>query len=184
MVRTKIRNTLAAVSTVAALIAAPAASAFNYTYVEGGYGDIDIDGYDDSGFRFAGSFGVHPQVALIGEYADWGDLSQISLGAVFHAPLQKDLDFFAGGTFERVDYSGDFGDDDDTGFGLRAGLRWQIPGLPVQLIPEVRYLDVADDSLTSFRIGGLFTIMPRLDLVAGLQTGDDDRLELGARYNF
>lgn len=181
MFRAPIRNALAAVSTVAALLAAPAASAFNYTYVEGGYGDIDIDYYDDSGFRLAGSFDVAPQVALIGEYADWGDLSQLSLGAIFHAPIQKDLDFFAGGTFERVDLDGY---DDDTGFGLRAGLRWQIPNLPVQLIPEVRYLDVADDTLTSFRVTGLFTIAPRLDLVAGLQSGDDDRLELGARYNF
>ena len=72
----------------------------------------------------------------------------------------------------------------NTGVGLRAGLRWQVPNLPIQLIPEVRYLDVLDDSLTSFRVTGLFTIAPRVDLVAGLQTGDDDRLELGARYNF
>ena len=183
MVRSQIRKVLAAASTLAVLLAAPAASAFDYTYIEGGYGDIDLDnGYDDSGFRFAASYGgLHPQIALIGEYADWGDLSQLTLGAVFHAPLQKDLDFFAGGSFERLDADGGY---DDTGFGLRAGLRWQIPNLPVQLIPEVRYLDIADDTLTSFRLGGLFTIAPRIDLVAGLQTGDDDRLELGARYNF
>ncbi len=184
MIRFKVRNTLAAVSTVAFLIAAPAASAFDYTYVEGGYGDIDIDGYDDSGFRLAGSYNFAPQAALIAEYADWGDLSQMSIGAVYHMALQKNIDFFGGGTFERVDYSGDFGDDDDTGFGLRAGLRWQIPNLPVQLIPEVRYLDVADDSLTSFRVGGLFDLAPHLQLAGALQTGDDDRIELGARYNF
>ena len=181
MVRTPIRNALAAVSTVAALLAAPAASAFNYTYIEGGYTSIDLDyGDDESGFRLGGSFDIAPQVALIAEYNDWDDLAQLSIGAIYHAPLQKDLDFFAGGTFERIDYD----IDDDTGFGLRAGLRWQVPNLPIQLIPEVRYLDVLDDSLTSFRVTGLFTIAPRVDLVAGLQTGDDDRLELGARYNF
>lgn len=179
--RFEVRGKLAAVAALAAILAAPTASAFNYTYVEGGYVDVEIDGFDDSGLRAAGSFGVAPNVALIGEYADVGDLSQMSLGAIYHAPLMPTLDWFAGGSYENVDIDNY---DDDSGFGLRGGLRWKLPALPLELIPEVRYVDVFDDALTSLRVTGLFTILPMLDLQAAIQTGDDDRLELGARFSF
>ncbi len=162
------------------LLALPlTANAHNYTYVEGGYVSLDNDAADDSGFRIAGSGAIAPSIALIGEYADTGDFEQLSAGAIYHAPIDRSLDWFAGATIEMVDVPGD----DDTGFGLRGGLRWSF-AKAFELIPEIRYVDVFDEGFTSLRLGGLFRIAPRLDLQAALQAGDDDRFEAGLRYNF
>lgn len=181
--RSKICAALALASSAAAMLAAPAASAFDYSYVEGGYVDIDGAGADDSGFRLAGSLGIAPHVALLGEYADVGDLSQISAGAIFHDAINTSIDWFVGGTFERIDINAGPNDFDDTGFGLRGGLRWKVASA-VELVPEIRYLDIFDDTLTSVRLGGLFNVASQLQLQAAIQGGDDDRIELGVRYNF
>lgn len=157
------------------------AAAFDYTYLEGGFVDVDNDFLDDSGFRFAGSGEIAPSVALIGEYADTGDFEQLSAGAVYHQAIERNVDLFFGGTVELVDLP----HDDDTGFGLRAGLRWRPnPRQPLELTPEVRHLDVFDESFTSLRLGALYRLAPALDLQGALQAGDDDRFELGLRYNF
>ncbi|HEY1077512.1 MAG TPA: hypothetical protein VGE51_12545 [Fontimonas sp.] len=163
-----------------ALLALPlAANAHSYTYVEGGYVSLDNDAQDDSGFRIAGSGAVAPSFAVIGEYVDTGDFEQLSAGAVFHAPIDRSLDWFAGATIEMVDVPGD----DDTGFGLRGGLRWSF-AKAFELIPEIRHVDVFDEGFTSLRVTGLYRVAPRLDIQAALQGGDDDRFEAGLRYNF
>lgn len=156
-----------------------AAHAHNYTYVEGGYVSLDNDAEDDSGFRIAGLGAIAPSFALIGEYVDTGDFEQLSAGAVFHQPIDRSLDWFAGATLEMVDVPGD----DDTGFGLRGGLRWSF-AKAFELIPEIRHVDVFDEGFTSLRLAGLFRVAPRLDIQAALQGGDDDRFEAGLRYNF
>lgn len=164
----------------AALIAVPAAAfADDYTYIEGGFLNRDNGRTDDSGFRIAGSGSVAPAIALIGEYADTGDYEQFSAGAIYHAPIQRDLDWFAGATIEFADA----GPVDDTGFGLRGGLRWHF-ARAFELSPEIRHVDVFDNGDTSLRLAGLFEIAPQLHLQAALQAGDDDRFEAGLRYTF
>ncbi|PPE72148.1 hypothetical protein C3942_19825 [Solimonas fluminis] len=165
-----------------ALAAMPGlAAAHNYTYLEGGFLNRDYGPDDESGFRIAGSGDIHRNVALIGEYADTGDLEQISAGALFHTPLNNILDFTAGATYEHIE----FGPADDNGFGLRTGLRWQNADGRLELAPEIRYVDFGDDDDTSLRVSGLYGLTPQLDLVAAVQgAGDDDRLEAGLRYNF
>ncbi len=163
----------------AALALPGAALAMDYSYVEGGFIARDNGLADDSGLRIAGSGAVHPQVALIGEFTDTGDFEQFSGGAVYHAPLARGLDWLAGATLEHADA----GRADDTGYGLRAGLRWQF-AKAFELAPELRYVDLFDSGDTSLRIAGLFRVAPRLDLQAALQGGDDDRFEAGVRYSF
>lgn len=160
---------------------APAAWAYDYTYLEGGYVSIDRGRNDDSGLRLAGSVSVTPKVALIGELVDVDDdYSQLSAGALFHTPIDHQWDLALGATFEHVDV----GSEDDTGFGLRGGARWRQPGGRLQLEPEVRLVDVFNDTASSVRLGALFELAPRLDLAGAFQGGDDDRLELGVRYRF
>lgn len=162
------------------LAAAPVASAIDYTYLEGGYVSIDRGRNDDSGLRIAGSLGLASRVALIGEYADADDYRQLSAGALFHAPMSGQWDLVLGATLEEVDA----GRVDDTGFGLRAGARWRQAASRLQLEPELRVIEVFDDTATSLRVGGQFELKPRLDLAGALQGGDDDRFELGVRYRF
>ena len=147
----------------------------SYTYVEGGFLSRDNDAVDESGFRIAGSGAVHRSIALIGEYADTDDFEQLSAGAMMFAPINRDLDWTAGATLEFADA----GRDDDTGFGLRGGLRWHF-ARAFELNPELRYVDVFDEDGVSLRLAGLFGVTPNLEI----QGGDDDRFEAGLRYNF
>jgi len=169
---------------VAALAALPTlAAAHNYSYLEGGYVNRDNYGTNDdneNGFRIGGSGDVHSNVALIGEYGSTGDIDQISAGAQFHAPINPMLDFTAGATAEHVDIDSA----DDTGYGLRSGVRWQTADGRFELWPEVRYIDVFDDDATSARLGGAVAVNNALDVTAAAQGGDDDRYEVGLRYNF
>lgn len=171
------RLKLAAVAVLAAL--PTLAAAHNYNFVEGGYVSLDDDADgNESGFRIAGSGDVHPNLALIGEYGNVDDIDVISAGALFHTPINPEFDWTAGATYERVDA----GDEED-GYGLRTGLRWQTADARFELNPEVRYVDVVDDG-TSVRLGALYALNQNLDLQAAIQEGDDDRLEAGVRYNF
>ena len=146
-----------------ALTVSGGALAHSYTYVEGGFVDRDIEGVDDSGFRIAGSGQVHRQLALIGEYTDTGDLEQTGLGLRVFGPLRPDLDWTAAATLEFVDV----GYDDDTGYGLRGGLRWRF-ARAFELNPEIVHFDAFDDDFTSLRIAGLFSLDPNLAIQAAL----------------
>lgn len=163
----------------AGLLLPAVAMAHNYTFIEGGYLDRDDGFRDDSGLRIAGSGDIAPTFNLFGEYADTGDVEQLSFGGQFHTPLNPVADFFAGASLENVDV----GPTDDTGFGLRSGLRVWVLDQRAELIPEVRYVDVFDDGLTAFRLGGLLRLTGALDAQAAIQGGDDDRFEAGLRYN-
>jgi len=166
-------------SLAAAVAAAPAAaSAFDYSYAEGGY--IYRDAYDQSGsgVRLAGSLAVLDNLAAFGELSTNDHLDQFGVGALFHSPLQRNLDFFGGASIEHADN----GHDSDTGIGLRAGLRWvALPKL--ELAPEVRYVSALDGA-TSLRLNAVYDIAPHVMVQGAVQVGDDQRFELGLRYDF
>lgn len=173
------RSTLIKTATAVALMLPAAAMAHNYTYLEGGFLDRDYGPEDDSGFRIAGSGSIADNVALFGEYADTGNVEQITAGVLYHMPLNKQVDLNLGASYEHIDV----GPADDSGFGLRAGLRWQLTPY-IEMNPEIRYIDAFNDSATSLRLAGLFAVTKELDIQAALQGGDDDRIEVGVRYNF
>lgn len=158
-----------------------AALAHNYTYLEGGYLNRDLGGSrSESGFRLGGSASVAPPLALFGEFSDTGDIRQLTLGGLFHTPLNRVVDLNLGASLEDVRVR----NRTDTGLGLRAGLRWQLDPQRFELHPELRYVDVFDDSLTSLRVAMLVRLNPQLDLQGAIQGGDEDRYEIGLRYNF
>lgn len=165
---------------VAACLMPVAALAHDYTYLEGGYVDIDRRGTDDAGLFIGGSVDLLPPVALFAEYADTGPFEQLSAGALFHTRLNNTVDLVAGASLERAEIRAA----DDTGYGLRGGLRWwAVPGR-FELSPELRYTDVLGNDATSLRATGLYRVTHELDVQALLQGGDDDRFALGVRYNF
>lgn len=170
-----------ALTAVAALSIVPmTASAFDYNYVEGGYLHRNNDISHDGGFRIGGSFEVVPQIAAFGEYGSTSKYDQITAGALFHTPINSELDFTAGGSLEH--FSG--GGTTDTGFGLRAGVRWNVVPGQWELNPEVRYLHIDGYNQTSARVGASYHINKQVDFQAALQGGDEDRVEAGVRYNF
>ena len=174
------KNLRASVALIAASLLLPGiAAAHGYTYVDGGVFDRNDD--SDLGIRMAGSAGLAPPLALFGEVADSGPYSQLSAGAMFHAPIGSGVDFNLGGSMEAVDY----GRADDVGLGLRVGLRWLVPETRgFELNPELRQVYVFNDTITSLRANALFAVNRNFDLQGALQAGDDDRIEFGMRYSF
>ena len=171
-------RSLAMAAAAATLLSGPVL-AHNYNYLEGGYLNHDQPG-DEDGFRMAGSFDVFTPVAIFAEYADVDYFSQLSVGALYHMNLQRGLDLNLGASFETVDVPGS----DESGFGLRAGLRWMVPNSKFELNPEIRHIEIDDFDSTSLRLAALYPIANDWDLQAAVQAGDDDRFELGVRYNF
>src|SRR3546814_697483 len=166
---------------IAAMFLVPSfAFAHNYNYLEGGYVHRDQPG-DEDGFRVNGSFDVLSPVAIFGEYDDVDHFGQLSLGGLWHTPLTNALDLNAGASYEHFDYR----HGDDSGFGLRAGLRWTVPNTRLELDPGIRYVNVGDDNDgTSARLGALYQLTDAFDVQGAVQAGDDDRFEVGVRYNF
>lgn len=170
------------------LLLPAAAAAHNYSYVEGGFVNQDQGRRspgDESGFRIAGSLDLAPPLALIGEFVDTGDFFQLGGGLLFHTPLSKVLDLNAGATLEHMDT----GRNDDLGVGVRGGVRWLALPSPrnferLEATAEVRHLFIFSDSVTSLRAGALYRIAHNLDAQGAVQAGDDDRVEVGLRYNF
>lgn len=159
------------------------ALAHGYAWLDGGLVDANSPQQrNDLGVRLSGSAELTPPVALFGEIVDVGSYTHLTAGAMYHTRIDSRLDFHAGGALELVDTERE----DDTGLGLYAGLRWQVPtgGVRLELSPELRHLYVLDRPSTSLRNNLLLRIAPRLDLQGALQVGDEDRIELGARYTF
>lgn len=170
------------------LVPALTCAQHDYSYIEGGFVNIDYDRGDDSGLRLGGSLDLGAPLALIGEYTDTGDFRQLSAGLLFYSPLDEGLDLTGGATLEHWDVGGRRGDD-DLGIGLRGGLRWLAlteahnPGR-LEIGGELRHVFIFDDSATSVRGSALYRIVDDLDLQGAIQVGDDDRFELGVRYHF
>lgn len=157
------------------------AAAADYNYVEGGFIQRDDYGHSDAGARVAASVDLAIPLAPFAEFTTNDGLDQISAGAVFHAPIQRSLDWYAGGSLEHVDLG--HGRGNDTGFGLRGGVHWQATQ-NLELAPEVRYVDVYSDGQVAARVNAAYTIAPHFALVGAVQGGDDDRYEVGVRYRF
>lgn len=176
----KLKSSIRRLPALAALALLPGlASAADYNNIEGGFIQRDNYGRSDAGFRIGGSLGVAPSVAAYTEFTNNDELNQFSAGAIFHAPINQELDWFAGGGLEYVDV----GPADDLGFGLRGGLRY-TPTSIIELSPEIRYYDAGGDGQASLRLSGAYTVAPHLALVAAVQGGDDNRFEAGVRYRF
>ncbi len=177
--KTPIKRTLAA-----ALLALPgAALAHDYTYVEGGYVSMDRGADDEGGVRLAGSAALTPTVNVFAEGADVDEYNELAAGVMMHAPLSPTIDAVGGASIERVEV----GEFDDTGLGLRGGLRWTVVDNTLEINPEIRYrnLEVGDDEAsTSVRVAGLYRLTPLLGAQVAVQGGDDDRFEAGLRYGF
>jgi hypothetical protein len=165
---------------MALLMVPSVAPAHNYTFLEGNAVRRDVGPEEDVGVRLSGSMDVTYPVALFGEYISADEYDQFSTGGLFHTALNHVLDLNLGASLESVDD----GRRDDTGLGLRGGVRWQAIPTRLEVNPEIRHVDVFDTVNTNLRVTGLYFMDRHLDLLGVVQGGDDDRIEAGIRYNF
>jgi hypothetical protein len=168
-----------------------AAQGFNYQYVEVGYassstevGATDIDG-DVIGFEATYSIDPAVYVGAAFGFADFDfDIEQDSrsLFLGLHQSMAPETDAYVEAGIIQVDVELPFfGSDDDTGFGLVAGLRhWAAPQFEVGA--SASYVDVFDDSDTSFSVEGQYYVQDTLSLIVDFTfSSDSDSIGISVR---
>jgi hypothetical protein len=112
--------------------ASVSAQGYNYNYVQGSYGRVDLDGagfdVDGDGFGMSASFAIDDNFHVFGEYqtADFNfgaNLKLLELGAGYHTSIAPNLDVYANLGYLNFDTNG--GADDDAlsvGLGLRGAV--------------------------------------------------------------
>ena len=137
------RTVLAIVLSAAALSAQ--ASDINYNYVQGTYGEIDVDGTDLNGFGIDGSIKFNDSfygIAGYEKYDDNGvDLSEITAGVGFIKSVSDKTDWVSELSFVRnkVDVP-DFANFSDNGYRVATGLRGMVSD-KFELNGKVSYTD-------------------------------------------
>ncbi len=171
--------------------AAAAADAPDYTYIQGGYLNVDFDDFnlDGDGFAVGGSYALHKNVHLLADYQSVeldgdADFSAFSIGGGINYPLRTGFDLVGRLRFIDAEIDGPGGD--DTGFQLEAGARLMInPRL--ELNGALRHTDVTEalDGTTSVVLGGSFEVIDNLTLGGDLELSDDlTTFFLRARWHF
>ncbi len=162
---------------LAAALPFSVSAAPNYSYIEGGYIERD----DNGGLRLSASIALDPRLAAFGAISETGRVDTLSAGLMLHQPINPELDWTAGLSLESFES----GRHQDTGLGVRAGLRWQPPTSPkLELNPEIRHREIFDSGHTSLRVAVLIALDAPWHLQLAVQAGDEDSLEAGVRYDF
>jgi Outer membrane protein beta-barrel domain len=149
-------------------IATAQADELDYTYVEAGFGRVEIDNVDTGdGLFLGGSLGFGTNWLAFGEYStssfDVGgtnvDFNQIVLGLGGHFPIADSVDFV--GKVGYVDASADVGTPfgtvsvDDNGYLLSGGVR-ALVAQSFELAASVDYVDYGDSDDTGINLWGLY----------------------------
>lgn len=168
---------------VAAMLAAGGAMADDgpkYTYLEGGYGWIDIDGLneDGDGFNLGGSLGVTDMVFLFVDYADSEfdnnvdfSLTEVGIGGNFELSPTTDLVGKVAWVSADLDTNG-FGSLDEDGYGLSLGVRAMMTP-QFELNGGVSYIDIDDADDTALEIGAVYSFTDVFAVTANASFGDD-----------
>ncbi len=186
---------------VAALVLALAAPALadtpSYNYVQGSFQKVDLDDgglgldVDGDGFGIGGSFEVADNWHVFGGYStiDFGfgiELNQLSVGAGYHTDTSATTSMFADLSLIRAEVdAGSFGSEDESGFGLRVGVRSNLTD-KVEAEGNIAYVDLGDGG-DGTSVGGAiwygFTKAFSLGLFAN---ADEDAFDygIGARLYF
>lgn len=180
--------------TLSALPCAALADGFDYTFVEGGIVNSEIDGadVDGDGFGLSGSFAVGDSMRIIAGYDDveydvgiLGDVdgTVITLGAGFNTGLTADLDFVADLSYVDAEVANGVASVDETGYRIGAGVRGRTSS-KLELEAGLMHLDL-DGSDTGIRVGGRYYFSDSFAAGLGL-TDIDDNLSwtLGVRAEF
>jgi hypothetical protein len=163
---------------------------FSYTYLEGGYQNVDLDSpsADGDGIFLGGSVELARSVFLTADldYADFNrgiDARTLELGVGVSLPVAPDLDGLLKGGYIDAEVDTRFGDFEDDGFFIAGGARWMVTE-QVELNGSLKYVDLdesGDDVVVAF--GGLVTVRPNLAVLGGVEFADNaDTLTIGFRY--
>ena len=177
---------------IAALPLAAAADGFDYTFVEGGIVNTEVDAgivdIDGDGIGINGSFSINEDLHILAGYSDidydfgvGGSLLNVGLG--FNSGISQDLDFVADVSYVSAEIDSGIGRADEDGYSLGAGIRART-GDNVELEAGLHYVDL-DSSDTVVSVSGRYYFSNSFALGAGL--ADDDgglSWNIGVRAEF
>lgn len=177
------RLTLGLLATLAAALPfASHAETMDYSYVELGYIDTEIDNdafdVDGDGFALRGSLAVHERFFVFAGYEDLGfergiDTTTLQVGGGAHWPLKNNLDIVARAAILKSEVEFGPADEDDNGFLLGARLRTVLaPQFEVE--GGIEHVDLDDQGdETSLVLEGRYFFIDQLAGGLLLQVGDD-----------
>lgn len=188
---------------LALALAAPVAASANelsYTYVEGGYAQVTLDGedlgagdIDFDGFQLRGSAAMTDNVYAFGGYGsvtndDFGadiDVNEVQLGAGFRHGLSERADFIAELGYVRQEVEALGESFDATGGRLSAGFRGLLSDHFEGLV-KASYNDGGDfEGDFSFTAGAQVKFNPTWGLVGEIEAGEDlTKYLVGVRASF
>jgi hypothetical protein len=186
----KTLKTLAIIGALAAAPMAANAEGMDYTYVEGGYAQFDLDGVSGSldGFFLRGSVAVTDQVFLSADYLDvsgsGADTQLYTVGVGGRYPLSDVLDVTGRVAYVGTEASGGGFSADDDGYSVGAGLRGRLAE-SFELEGNVTYYDVGDGDDTALGVAARYFFTDQFAVGAEYTHFDDaDLWGLGVRYSF
>ena len=185
-----------------------AAKGFNYTYMEGGYRNLDADSIEADGFEAGFSFGATDYIHIVGRYsrlfvddidgasdADDLDVDEFKIGFGGNYPVMDKVDLVLDAVYvdeqttgkARLDNDGQNVDgtgpkvnvnDKDEGYEATFYAREQAMK-KLEMTPHVIYRDVGSDSGTGFGLGLVYNVYKKFSLrVRGTHFSDDSATNL------
>ena len=184
-----------------------AAKGFNYTYMEGGYRNLDADSIEADGFEAGFSFGATDYIHIIGRYSrlfvddidgtSYNDLDidefKIGFGGNYSVMDKVDLVLNAVYVDEQTTGKARFDNDgqnvDGTGpkvnvndkdEGYEATFYARVQAMKkLEMTPHVIYRDVGSDSGTGFGLGLIYNFHKKFSVrVRGTRFSDDNATNL------
>ncbi len=154
-----------------------------YTYLEGGWGWVDIDevNEDGDGFNLGGSLGVTDMVFLFVDYNDSEidvdsfdvDYTTTEVGLGGNIELSPTADLVGSVSWVNVDLdAGGFGDVDEDGYGLFLGVRAMMTP-QFELNGGVSYVDIDDADDTALEIGAVYNFTDVFAVTVDASFGDE-----------
>ena len=184
-----------------------AAKGFNYTYMEGGYRNLDADSIEADGFEAGFSFGATDYVHIIGRYSrlfvdnlDGAssvdlDVGEFKIGFGGNYPIMDKVDLVLDAVYvdeqitgkARIDGTSFKSRVNDKHEGYEATFSARVQALKkLEMTPHVAYRDVGSESGTGFGLGLVYNFYKKFSLrVRGTHFSDDSatNLFLGVRLD-
>ncbi|HEX2140337.1 MAG TPA: outer membrane beta-barrel protein [Woeseiaceae bacterium] len=170
------------------------AEGFDYSFVEGSYGQVDFDGVDGDGMGIGGSFALTDSFHVFGGYEtgdfDGGvDLNALELGVGYNMPVTDVVDFVASLSYVSAEAEvtvpglGSISADEN-GYGLGVGLRGMATP-QLELNGGIEYVDLDSGSDTGFGAGFLYHFSESLAVgLSGDWADDVNTYALNGRFSF
>ena len=185
-----------------------AAKGFNYTYMEGGYRNLDADSIEGDGFDAGFSFGATKYIHILGSYSrlfvddidgasntDDLDLDEFKIGFGGHYPILDRVDLVLDAVYVdeqltgkarldndglNVDGTGPKVNINDKDEGYEATFSARIQAMKkLEMTPHVSYREVGSESGTGFGLGLVYNFYKKFSLrLRGTHFSDDSATNL------